>query len=113
MNTKQQTWKPIKHFETSYLISPIGEVKSIKRKQPKLLKPDPNKHGYLRVCLYSEGKGSRFLVHRLVAKAYIDNPKNLPHVDHKDRVRSHNKKNNLRWVSVEDNLKRRQYAGRT
>jgi hypothetical protein len=44
-------------------------------------------------------------VHRLVAETFIDNPYNLPEVDHKNGRRLDNRANNLRWVTREDNLR--------
>lgn len=49
--------------------------------------------------------GSRKLVrvHRLVCMAYHENPDNLPQVDHKDRDKLNNHKDNLRWVTKTTN----------
>jgi hypothetical protein len=38
-------------------------------------------------------------IHRLLALQYIDNPDNLPEVDHIDRNKHNNSIENLRWVS--------------
>lgn len=52
-------------------------------------------------------KGVRYQewVHRLVAKAFIPNPENLPEVDHKNGRKLDNRANNLRWVTHEENLR--------
>lgn len=43
--------------------------------------------------------------HRLVAEYFLDNPKNLPYVHHKDGNKLNNKKENLEWVSAQENSK--------
>lgn len=58
---------------------------------------------YLRV----DGKRKAEKIHRLVAKAFIENddPVRKTTVDHKDGNRSNNKKDNLEWTSYSENLK--------
>ena len=91
---------PIKGYENLYLISENGAVFSVKQnKQLKL----SNSEGYLRVGLTKDGKRKKFLVHRLVAINFIDNPKNLPIVNHKDSVKTNNNKLNLQWSTNRDN----------
>lgn len=69
----------------------------------RLLVPSDNGKGYLSVK-NSTGKGTSY-VHRLVATAFIPNPKNLPEVNHKDGNKSNNKVSNLEWVSRKGNTK--------
>lgn len=60
------------------------------------------------IKLYLEdgsGKAYARLVHRLVAKAYIPNPFDLPEVNHIDGNPSNNNVNNLEWVSKVNNTK--------
>lgn len=55
----------------------------------------PNNNGYL----YIGFQGKQYRVHILIAQTYIDNPLNLPTVDHyPDRCRSNNAVSNLRWA---------------
>ena len=69
------------------------------------LKPKTDKDGYLSVCLHKDGNRKHFQVHRIVATAYIDNPFNLPTVNHKDGVKNNNDVSNLEWMSYSDNIK--------
>ena len=51
----------------------------------KILKPTLNMLGYYYVSLYKDCKEKKFKIHRLIALHFIDNPENLPVVDHIDR----------------------------
>ena len=63
-----------------------------------------DKDGYLQITLYNNGKNKKTIkIHRLVALHYISNPNNLPQVDHINRIRTDNRIENLRWVSVSEN----------
>ena len=70
------------------------------------LKPEKSRNGYLRVSLSNKRvRHKRMLVHRLVAEAFIPNPKKLPQVDHKNEIKTDNNVSNLRWATPLDNLK--------
>ncbi len=59
----------------------------------------------MRVCLYNkEHIGKTIMVHRLVAKAFIPNPNNLPQVNHIDENKENNCVDNLEWVTSEENI---------
>lgn len=70
--------------------------------EPKLLKQG-NVNGYKVVILYKDGKKKTYLVHRLVAIAFIPNPNNLPIINHKDENKTNNNVNNLEWCTYEYN----------
>lgn len=99
--------------EGSYEVSRDGHVRSLdKRVKTKwgtrfvagrVLKPESSVTGHQRVHLYSEGKSTRELVHRIVAEAYIPNPDNLPLVLHWDDDAGNNRVENLRWGTHSDN----------
>lgn len=55
--------------------------------------------GYERVCLFNDGKRYEYRVHRLIAETFIDNPDDLPQVNHKDFNRSNNCLDNLEWCT--------------
>lgn len=61
--------------------------------------------GYFEVNLYSDGVGKSFLVHRLVALAFIENPEKKPFVNHKNGIKTDNRADNLEWVTISENTK--------
>ena len=99
---KQILVKPIKGWEDLYTISSDGKVFSIK--SGKYLKPRLSMDGYERVAL-CRGKQYRreYRVHRLVAEAFLENPNNLPQVNHKDFNTVNNCLENLEWCTNKDN----------
>lgn len=136
-----EIWKDVVGYEGLYQVSNLGGVRSvdhvaqIKRgnqeftalHKGKILTPLVRQHGYLCVQLYGRGghatKNMRTLsVHRLVAEAFIPNPKNLPEVNHKDECKTNNCVENLEWISHIDNTRygtaisrraAKQYNGKT
>ena len=95
--------KEIKGFP-GYTITDDGKVISYKFKEPRIMKTWLQKSGYENIKLCKENKTYHFLIHRLVAEAFIDNPNNLPEVNHKNKNRSDNRVENLEWCSRMDNL---------
>lgn len=114
--TKSEQWKPIKGWEGLYEISNIGNVKSLERNftdslgrnkilPEKLLSIHFNKKTrYQRVNLSANGKVVTRDVHRLVAEAFIPNPKNFPYINHKDENRRNNAVDNLEWCTPSYNI---------
>ena len=103
-----EEWRPIKDYEGLYEVSNMGRVKNLNYKgsgKEKILKNIKRRKGYLMVILTKNGKRRGFLVHRLVAEAFIPNPNNLPEVNHIDRDRANNHVDNLEWVTHSDNMK--------
>ena len=94
--------KDIKGYEGLYGITTEGKVWSYKRK--KFLKPGDIGDGYLQVILYKDRERKFFLIHRLVAEAYIPNPENLPQVNHKDENKANNCLQNLEWCDASYNI---------
>ena len=97
----QEIWKDIVGYEGLYQISNKGRVKSLERYSYKgnrsiqklkarILKAGIRKDNYLTVVLRKDGKSTSYLVHRLVAHAFISNPYNYNVINHKDE----NKQNN-------------------
>lgn len=112
---EKEIWKEIEVFGGNYSVSSEGRVRSnglLKGKNSKvrILKTELSKKGYLRVGLTKDGKQKKYLVHRLVAIAFLDNPNNLPDVNHKNECKTDNRLINLEWMSRRDNMN---YGDRT
>lgn len=102
----EEIWKDIKDYEGHYQVSNLGNVRSIKNNKKILLKPYKNvkRSGYLEVYLRLPGSKKTFKIHRLVAQAFIENPNNLPQINHKDENKEHNNVNNLEWCDGNYNI---------
>ena len=93
--------KDIENYEGLYAITRSGSVWSYKSN--KFLKPSNNGKGYYQISLCKDGKGKNYLIHRLVAEAYIPNPEGLPQVNHKDENTQNNCASNLEWCDAKYN----------
>lgn len=105
-----EIWKNIKGFENLYQVSNKGRIKSFRKSnkffnQPfHFLTPSKNQQGYNTVTLYKENKERhKFLVHRLVAEAFIPNLQNYPCINHKDENKDNNCVDNLEWCTYQYN----------
>ena len=114
-----EIFKPITGYENSYEISNYGNVKSMKRTYKKgrsnIMKPsysNRDKLVYRRVSLFKNSKQSNKYVHRLVAEAFIPNPKNLKYVNHIDNDGTNNNVSNLEWVTNSENCQHSIMQGR-
>ena len=101
----EEIWKDIPDYEGLYQVSNYGRVKSLHFGKEKLLKPQPNSNGYLRVYLYKEKKQKLKYVHQLVAIAFIpnNNPIEKTEINHIDENKENNCVNNLCWITHKEN----------
>lgn len=97
-------FKDIKGFEREYQVDEKGNIYSLKYGKKRILKPYKDKDGYLHVILCKDGKRKQFLVHRLVAEAFIENTDNLPQVNHKNEDKTDNRACNLEWCDCKYNI---------
>lgn len=101
-----EIWKDISGYECKYKISNYGRIKSLnygKTQKEKIRKTQLNK-GYAKVNLSKNGKVKHYLVHRLVAEAFIPNPNNLTEINHKDENKENNHVSNLEWCTHKYNM---------
>lgn len=113
METKE-IWKEVAETDGFYLISNKGNFKSLDRYKyvnggkaivkGRIFKLHKNTAGYLQAHFNYRGKRTH-LVHRLVAKAFINNPKNKPQVNHINKVKTDNDVSNLEWCTAQENIR--------
>lgn len=113
-----ETWKPIAGYEGYYEVSNLAQVRSVDRTirvetsgrkydrflAGNIMRQGVHPAGYKMVSLTKNGKMKAFLVHRLVAKAFIPNPDELPMVNHKDENKTNNLPYNLEWCTNDYNI---------
>lgn len=98
-----EEWRDVNGYAGVYQVSNLGRVRSFKSGKWKLLKSRLTPRGYYIVTLYKDGKSTSKWVHRLVAQAFIENPENLPQVNHKDENKLNNEASNLEWCDSKYN----------
>ena len=112
--SEQERWLPL--IEGEYDISSHGRVKSLERTyinaigqlmplKQRILRPTLNSFGYLRISLNFDGAQKTEKIHRLVALVFLDNPNNLPEVNHKDGNKQNNCSSNLEWCDRPHNIR--------
>ena len=85
----------------NYICYPDGRIYNKKRNKKMMTRIDSVGYEVVSVC--TDGKRYVLKVHRILAQLYIENPDNLPAVDHYDGVRHNNCLSNLSWVSLSEN----------
>lgn len=105
----REVFEDLKGYENNYQISDQGRVFTKRRLvgnrilYGRELIPFLTQDGYLRVKLCKDGKEKDITIHRLVAMQFVDNPNNLPQVNHKDGNKLNNCVSNLEWCTKEAN----------
>lgn len=105
----KEVFEDLTGYEESYQISDKGRVFSKRRLDGnriiygKELHPTITQDGYLKIGLTKDGETKKFYLHRLVAQHFIENPQNLPQVNHKDGNKFNNDVSNLEWCTRKQN----------
>jgi len=94
-------WKLVEGFEDKYRVSDDGHVSSIHT--GKILKPAKVGAGYLRVCLFVDGKGKNKYIHRLVAETFLG-ASNGREINHRNGNKQDNRLQNLEWSNRSENV---------
>jgi hypothetical protein len=93
-----EEWKVVTDFPL-YEVSSFGRL----RRGAKIFNLKPLRNGYVAARMVNEKGWKHKFVHTLVAREFVNNPDELPFVDHKNRIRHDNNSTNLRWVTAAEN----------
>lgn len=107
---KSEKWKEVSGYEGVYFISSIGRLRrhsiyKLGKKKIFICKLGVQSNGYLCTNLRKEKTLTTVLMHRIVALAFIPNPNNYPEINHKNRIKTDNRIENLEWCTREQNMK--------
>lgn len=109
----KEVWKDVVGYEGFYEVSNLGRVRSVPRTYPwrgtyhtvrgRILKTHPSADWYPKCHINNGVTRKRAFVHRLVAEAFLPNPRNLPQVNHKDGNKKNSRVDNLEWCDGSTN----------
>lgn len=103
-----EEWRPVVSFEGWYEVSRDGRLKRVKpakgTKAGKILNPASHPKGYLHVTLRKDGQTHSFLVHHLVAAAFIGPCPDGMEINHKDTNKRNNAEWNLEYCTPRENI---------
>ena len=106
---ESEIWKDVVGYEGLYKVSNKGNVRSVewigvrgRKCGGRTLKG--RGVDYIQVGLYKDGIMKKKLIHRLVLEAFVENPNNLPEVNHLDEVKINNELSNLEWCTRKHNM---------
>lgn len=98
-----ETWHQLKGWEDYYVISNYGRIRRLKNGRGRW--PHLHHSCYYTTSLHNGNKSKYFILSRLLAINFIDNPNNCTEVNHKNKIRIDCRISNLEWASSKDNTK--------
>lgn len=114
----EEKWLPIKNYENYYEVSNLGRIRALDIyvrndgnfaggfiKDRKIRDQQTNRYGYKTIKLCKHGKCQRYLVHRIVAKAFLPTQNINYQINHIDGDKTNNCVTNLEWVTPAENMK--------
>ena len=103
----KEVWKGLiyqgKDLSQWYEVSNFARVRNSKTKSVLKTRMCSTKYIGFMGCLGSRKCRKSIMVHKAVAETFIENKLNLPQVNHKDGVKTHNWVENLEWVTNQGN----------
>lgn len=98
-----EEWRPVVGFDGHYSVSSLGRLRSDKTGKYLSLN-SLMASGYVKASLHRDGVREQTSVHRVVAKAFLDNPEGLDEVNHLNGDKTDNRVINLAWCSRSENV---------
>ena len=101
---EREQWRDIDGYDGLYQVSDLGRVRSRKSGEWKVKKLNRTTKGYLQIDLHRDGKGKNYMVHRLVAQAFIENDDETKiYINHRDECKQNNRLWNLEYCTAQYN----------
>jgi len=109
----KEIWKDIPGYEGLYQVNNLGRIKSLSRRlkakpkriiQERILKERIDRHGYIKVNIYKNGKIKVIKIHQIVALLFLNNFDKKREINHKDGNKQNNRIENLEWCTHKENM---------